>query len=161
MIVVKSDLAGVDGLVYGYAFRGQWLWHNNYGPKGYTYIIWKDYNCMSKLDWSDTAQRGTGGSTNVNVTNLINDMAAHIESEATSLNFALDDVWRVTKAFNEKLESEAEVQAATTLSIKVTSSVSFFSAQICYDKILILNMFVTVDSGAQKYSFTSFRTRSS
>lgn len=50
-VIIYSLNTNVDAVVYGYAFRGHWLWFNglpnpNNGGQYMTYIIWKDYNCI-------------------------------------------------------------------------------------------------------------------
>ena len=30
-------------MVFGYAFRFHWMWHNDY--RGFSIIVYKDYNC--------------------------------------------------------------------------------------------------------------------
>ena len=50
-VLIYSFNSNVDAIIYGYAFRGHWLWFNglvnpNDNSKFMTYIIWKDYNCI-------------------------------------------------------------------------------------------------------------------
>jgi hypothetical protein len=33
----------------GYAFNDHWLWNNNY-YKGYSIVLWKDYNCGNRVN---------------------------------------------------------------------------------------------------------------
>lgn len=50
-VVVYSFSSNVDAVLYGYAFRGHWMWFNglpNPVNSGLfmSYIIWKDFNCI-------------------------------------------------------------------------------------------------------------------
>ena len=42
--IVKLDGVDVNLVVFGYAFRFHWLWHNGY--YGLSFVLWKDYNCF-------------------------------------------------------------------------------------------------------------------
>lgn len=49
-VVLVTEKLGFDAILYGYAFRNQWMWYNGV-PNTYlssrtiTLIVWKDYNC--------------------------------------------------------------------------------------------------------------------
>ena len=50
-VVIISTPANIDSVLYGYAFRGHWLWFNGLPNPGdgnhfMGYVIWKDYNCI-------------------------------------------------------------------------------------------------------------------
>ena len=34
-----------DCVLYGYAFRGHWIWINTYDRGGNFYVVWKETNC--------------------------------------------------------------------------------------------------------------------
>lgn len=50
-VVITKTPAGYDTIVYGYAFRNQWMWINGItiptSADVLSYIIWKDYNCQT------------------------------------------------------------------------------------------------------------------
>jgi hypothetical protein len=39
----------VDAVVVAYAFRDHWMWFNGYSYQGrtFSFVIWKDYNCVA------------------------------------------------------------------------------------------------------------------
>ena len=39
-----------DCVLFGYAFRGHWIWINNYKGSSRFYVVWKDYNCFTPYD---------------------------------------------------------------------------------------------------------------
>ena len=46
MGVVWLSNASSDMVLVGYAFRGHWYWHNGYGTRQISILVWKDYNCV-------------------------------------------------------------------------------------------------------------------
>ena len=76
-----------DGIVYGFAFRAHWYWHNNYGPNSQSFIIWKDYRCDIGRGLAPTSF--TMGSGNHQIRDAMNLVAA--------ANPAIkSDIWRWT-----------------------------------------------------------------
>jgi hypothetical protein len=51
----------VDSIVVGYAFRDHWMWFNGYSYQGrtFSFIIWKDYNCVAWISVGDSAIGGS------------------------------------------------------------------------------------------------------
>ena len=47
MVMVWLVNPSTDAVVYGYASRGHWYWHNGYGTRMISILVWKDYNCVS------------------------------------------------------------------------------------------------------------------
>lgn len=58
VIIVQASMGvgRMKTVLYGYAFRGHWLWFNDYTNTA-TVIIWKDYNCDL---WADVDQYNVG-----------------------------------------------------------------------------------------------------
>ena len=48
VIYYFTDGNNYDAVLYGYAFNGHWFWLNGFLLSGsyYSFIIWKDYNCV-------------------------------------------------------------------------------------------------------------------
>ena len=103
VVVVKSDLPGADGVVYGYAFRHQWLWHNNYGTNGRTYVIWKDYNCLTIFNYDSPITVAGPGSSGVNLGSLRSVLGDYVGIDLTPTEVEDDDVWKVAQAINTRL----------------------------------------------------------
>jgi hypothetical protein len=42
--------------VVGYAFRDHWMWFNGYSYLGrtFSFVIWKDYNCVAWISIDDS-----------------------------------------------------------------------------------------------------------
>jgi hypothetical protein len=51
----------LDAIVVAYAFRDHWMWFNGYSYLGrtFSFIIWKDYNCVNWFTADDSAISGT------------------------------------------------------------------------------------------------------
>ena len=62
-VVMVITLSQYESILYGYAFRSQWMWYNGVPntvlPSNtiITLIVWKDYNCQT---WANV-QTGNGG----------------------------------------------------------------------------------------------------
>jgi hypothetical protein len=50
-----------DAVVIAYAFRDHWMWFNGYSYQGrtFSFIIWKDYNCLAWITADNSAISGT------------------------------------------------------------------------------------------------------
>jgi hypothetical protein len=49
----------LDAIVVAYAFRDHWMWFNGYSYQGrtFSFVIWKDYNCVTWNSVDDTAMK--------------------------------------------------------------------------------------------------------
>jgi hypothetical protein len=77
-----------DAVVVGYAFRDHWMWFNGYSYQGrtFSFIIWKDYNCIAWISVGDSAINGNPGSS------LIDTFVSDTLSSMT-VNSPYDDIW--------------------------------------------------------------------
>jgi hypothetical protein len=78
----------VDAVVVGYAFRDHWMWFNGYSYQGrtFSFIIWKDYNCVTWFSVGDSAINGSPSTDQIDMIVLM---------AITALNTAslFDDIW--------------------------------------------------------------------
>jgi hypothetical protein len=53
----------LDAVVVGYAFRDHWMWFNGYTyqTRTFSFIIWKDYNCVTWISADNTVVQGSIG----------------------------------------------------------------------------------------------------
>ena len=42
---------GVYVVLYGYAFRSHWAWYNPYRDTDCVFVVWKDYNCETWVNF--------------------------------------------------------------------------------------------------------------
>jgi hypothetical protein len=51
-----------DAVVVAYAFRDHWMWFNGYSYQGrtFSFVIWKDYNCVAWITADNSAISGSG-----------------------------------------------------------------------------------------------------
>lgn len=56
VFTIKTTSAD-DTVLYGYAFKHQWMWYNDYQVNGVVlaFVIWKDYNCQG---WQTVGKNG-------------------------------------------------------------------------------------------------------
>ena len=61
-VFMMVTLSEYDAVVYGYAFKNQWMWYNGVPNPDLgtnfigTIIVWKDYNCQ---DWKSISDYGS------------------------------------------------------------------------------------------------------
>jgi hypothetical protein len=89
--VFVFELVGVttlDAVVVGYAFRDHWMWFNGYSYLGrtFSFIIWKDYNCIAWISVGDSAINGSPGSGQIDT--LVSDGL-----NSLSIPSPYDDIW--------------------------------------------------------------------
>jgi hypothetical protein len=55
----------VDAIVIAYAFRDHWMWYNGYSYLGrtFSFVIWKDYNCVTWNAVDDSVINGAPSQT--------------------------------------------------------------------------------------------------
>lgn len=92
-----------DSILYGYAFRYQWMWYNGIPtymltePDAVTLIVWKDYNCKG---WNYIAQDPTGFDTSQ--VSDITDVAGTLRYYGVST-----DIWGTAHDMMNKLQAKA------------------------------------------------------
>lgn len=75
-------------IFYGYGFRNHWVWLNGYAGSEYSFVAWKDYNCIYwySFDQADSDQFSEASKATTIVTALSN------------LNLPVEgDIWETTK----------------------------------------------------------------
>jgi hypothetical protein len=78
----------VDAIVVGYAFRDHWMWFNGYSYLGrtFSFIIWKDYNCMV---WKTAVNSDVNGNLGMSLFDSnVNDALNSLDVMAP-----YDDIW--------------------------------------------------------------------
>lgn len=91
-----------DSVMYGYAFSEHWMWINNYKDLGYSFVVWKDYNCgkwMSLDSSSYTSGRFTP--------DVEQQMDAYFSSKTSPTEVAkfIGDIWVSAKATVDLVQS--------------------------------------------------------
>lgn len=97
MVVVQQTDPTWDTIVYGYAYKYQWMWYNGYtvGPsptKFYSFIVWKDYNCKTWHSIGNSNFTASIGPSDMFYMSLDNAITAGFPSRS---NAAYDDIWRI------------------------------------------------------------------
>lgn len=60
VVVAKLFKLNTDFTSCNLAFRHHWMWHNNY--RGYSIVLWKDYNCGGVFVTYDSTGGGVSAS---------------------------------------------------------------------------------------------------
>lgn len=88
VVVYLYGSTNYDSLVYGYAFRGHWIWLNGYAMidgNYVTFIIWKDYNCVSWITlnygWYSQPNTSWGDSTTLAIKTILTHYLAVMKKE--------------------------------------------------------------------------------
>lgn len=97
-VIVVQNVPGKDTILYGYAFRNQWMWYNGVPLPGYdmyriTFIVWKDYNCK---DWK-TLVNIASGFTAQQLQTIEDEIAKITEAQLNN------DIWGTAHNFMETL----------------------------------------------------------
>lgn len=126
MFIVTS-LVGYDVVVYGYAFRGHWMWINNVfinsntmKDNRFAYLIWKDYNCQGWATFSELM--GSGSTFTQDQITIINNYAA---SGPTT------DPWGNAHAFVNFLNSNNQFNRGAYTAIMSESQYCIPSGYMC------------------------------
>ena len=98
VFIIKNDAPGSDAIGYKFSYNKQWLWHNNYGPEGRTYIVWKDNNCKTRFSWSTTSSRLMVGNSGLEINDVTREANMGI-SKKTKPN----DVKKIRSAYLSEL----------------------------------------------------------
>jgi hypothetical protein len=78
----------LDAIVVGYAFRDHWMWFNGYSyiSRTFSFVIWKDYNCVAWISVDNSVMNGFPGSSTID--RLVSDTLSTM-----TLNSPYDDIW--------------------------------------------------------------------
>lgn len=106
-VVVTQITAKIsDAILYGYAFRGHWMWFNALPAKNgadfVSFVIWKDYNC---IQWQRI--NSTGGTFTSEEQTQINTQLSSI-----TINQVNNDLWNTAYTLVKNLEATAEFTGA-------------------------------------------------
>lgn len=96
----------VDFVVFGYAFRFHWMWHNNY--MGFSIVIFKDYNCEEWREF-DSLTFTDGNSGDTWVDNYINYINPRAQPWGEGESEAPPNVWRAAQAFTQWAEESSSL----------------------------------------------------
>ena len=89
VIVYYADGNNYDSVLYGYGFNGHWFWLNGYliSPGYVAFIIWKDYNCVSWVNFESDYSYTTYSSL---ITSALSSLFT-----GGYVNLQLSDIWTV------------------------------------------------------------------
>lgn len=111
-----------DSVLYGYSFRSHWLWYNGFKMDDnhyFTFVIWKDYNCISWITYRSDVSSGSNLATNGAIDSIFNNAMS---------TFDLNDIWGV--AFSSTNKLQAALGGAFTV-IASQSFTVFYTARVC------------------------------
>ena len=93
VIYQYTDGNNYDAVLYGYAFNGHWFWLNGFLLSGsyYSFIIWKDYNCVKWFTYDDS-KSPSQSSYSLNDASIIGEFLYGYYSA-----WNLDNIWQVGK----------------------------------------------------------------
>jgi hypothetical protein len=95
-----------DAVVVGYAFRDHWMWFNGYAYQGrtFSFIIWKDYNCVTWISAADSAVNGNFGASqfDADVINALNYL---------TIVSPYDDIWSFGSSVLNQLQTSISTSA--------------------------------------------------
>jgi len=88
-ITLLDQTRNGDLIVDGYAFRNHWYWQNDRDVTGYSFVLWKDYNCYTwrTLDWTQNDFRLTYNTT---LDRLFRSKISKLYAQNTAL---IPDIW--------------------------------------------------------------------
>lgn len=104
-VLLISGEVGYDTILYGYAFRNQWMWHNGITIPGYAFveyaiIVWKDYNCQT---WSQLPELMNQMTFTTNQVNLIKAETAKVTSDQITNN-----IWGAAHTLVTAIEQKSD-----------------------------------------------------
>lgn len=107
VVVVKiATLASAvnDVVLYGYAYKGHWLWYNGWTDSSlpsqqFSFVIWKDYNCKAWKSLGEGADTATGFSS------LQQQKMTTLISSVFTTAKLYSDVWKQAKDFVDAVEA--------------------------------------------------------
>lgn len=112
MAVIQNADMTSNSVVYGFAYYGHWVWINSYkGNSRHSFVIWKDYNCDTYLDWNWASQ---------DFNNFMAYQEAMAVNDAISKhkNTYFNDIWKL--AYN--VAEEVNVRPGQAYSVIVTEN---------------------------------------
>jgi hypothetical protein len=127
----------LDAVVVGYAFRDHWMWFNGYSYLGrtFSFIIWKDYNCIAWVSIDNTVMNGAAST---NILGVIGTNA--IRSSLIAVPY--DDIWGFGQSLINRLYTSTSAFTIIAFQKPVNAANSIIGA----------GRFCTLDSG----SYASF-----
>ena len=114
-------------LLYGYAFRRHWFWHNQYKGGEWTYVIWKDYHCITWVSFKlgdATTQSSVG-----NEGSIISEVDGALANIVLSMT-ETPNIWELNKMVVELLEDVVSL-GNTFSGVGVWSAPAKFGAYFC------------------------------
>ena len=156
MLVITASL--YDSILYGYAFRSQWMWYNGVpnsvlpSNKIATLIVWKDYNCQA---WSNI-QTGYGGFSSDKIV-----LMGGVLYQLSYQDF-INNIWETAFNFIEGINGKSEFSSSVFTVVMSQDPDAAYYGTICLKDNYFLNnpgLKYNSDNGLYIGSLYMFKTR--